>query len=379
MTTLLGILFGLAALVLLVVLHELGHAWQARRCGVVVEEFGIGLPPTAWHKKLKNGIIFSINWLMLGGFVKLQGEYDEATGKGDYGAATFWQKTRILFAGVIANTLTAVVIITSLALIGLPKIIDNQFTIKSDSQIILKSVEIVSVESGSAAENAGIKSGDKIIKFANQDVKTNAQFSALIATYKGKKVGITYSRDDVVHNTQALLGTNATVGYLGVGMGQREYIRSTWSAPVVGVVTTAQFTWETAKGVGVLMSNLISSSVLRFNTNANIRSEAVAKLKAAGDSVTGPVGIVGTIFPAAEQAGLVQMALLTAIISISLAVMNVLPIPTLDGGRWFTMVIFKLFKKKLTMAREEKIQTVGFFVIIGLAILVTFLDVKKIL
>lgn len=379
MTTLLGILFGLAALVLLVVLHELGHAWQARRCGVVVEEFGIGLPPTAWHKKLKNGINFSINWLMLGGFVKLQGEYDEATGKGDYGAATFWQKTRILFAGVIANTLTAVVIITSLALIGLPKIIDNQFMIKSDSQIILKSVEIVSVESGSAAENAGIKSGDKIIKFANQDVKTNAQFSALIATYKGKRVGITYSRDDVVHNTQALLGTNATVGYLGVGMGQREYIRSTWSAPLVGVVTTAQFTWETAKGVGVLMSNLISSSVLRFNANADIRSEAVAKLKAAGDSVTGPVGIVGTIFPAAEQAGLVQIALLTAIISISLAVMNVLPIPTLDGGRWFTMVIFKLFKKKLTMAREEKIQTVGFFVIIGLAILVTFLDVKKIL
>ncbi len=379
MTTLLGILFGLAALVLLVVLHELGHAWQARRCGVVVEEFGIGLPPTAWHKKLKNSINFSINWLMLGGFVKLQGEYDGATGKGDYGAATFWQKTRILFAGVIANTLTAVVIITSLALIGLPKIIDNQFTIKSDSQIILKSVEIVSVESGSAAENAGIKSGDKIIKFANQDVKTNAQFSALIATYKGKRVGITYSRDDVVHNTQALLGTNATVGYLGVGMGQREYIRSTWSAPLVGVVTTAQFTWETAKGVGVLMSNLISSSVLRFNANADIRSEAVAKLKAAGDSITGPVGIVGTIFPAAEQAGLVQMALLTAIISISLAVMNVLPIPTLDGGRWFTMVIFKLFKKKLTMAREEKIQTVGFFVIIGLAILVTFLDVKKIL
>lgn len=379
MAILAGVLFGLAALVLLVVLHELGHALQARRCGVVVEEFGIGLPPAAWQKKLKNGVIFSINWLMLGGFVKLQGEYDEATGKGDYGSATFWQKTKILFAGVIANALTAVVIITALALVGLPKVIDNQFSIKSDTQITIKPVEIVSVESGSAAKKAGIKIGDKIIEFAGQKVTTDKQLSALIAANKGEKVNVTYNRDGLIHNTQALLGTDATVGYFGVGMGQREYARSTWSAPVVGVVTTAQFTWETAKGVGGLISDLISSSILRFNSDASVRSNANAKLKAAGDSVAGPVGIVGTIFPAAEQAGFTQIALLTAIISISLAVMNVLPIPTLDGGRWFTMTIFRLFRKKLTMAREEKIQTFGFFVMIGLAILVTFLDVKKIL
>lgn len=379
MAILLGVLFGLAALVLLVVLHELGHAWQARRCGVVVEEFGIGLPPAAWHRKLKNGVIFSINWLMLGGFVKLQGEYDEAAGKGDYGAATFWQKTKILFAGVMANALTAVVIITALALVGLPKVIDNQFTIKSDTQVTLNPVEIVSVESGSAAKDAGIKSGDKIIEFAGQKVTTDKQLSALIASNKGEKVNVAYDRDGIIHNTQASLGTDPTVGYLGVGMGQREYLRSTWSAPVVGIVTTAQFTWETAKGVGGLIGDLISNSVLRFNSDANVRSSANAKLKAAGDNVAGPVGIVGTIFPAAEKAGLTQMALLTAIISISLAVMNVLPIPTLDGGRWFTMAMFKLFRKKLTMAREEKIQTFGFFVMIGLAIIVTFFDVKKIL
>ena len=75
----LGIVIGLVFLVTLVVVHELGHAIAARRSGVVVEEFGIGFPPRAWSKKLKSGLLFSLNWLPLGGFVKLQGEHDAAT------------------------------------------------------------------------------------------------------------------------------------------------------------------------------------------------------------------------------------------------------------------------------------------------------------
>ena len=83
-----GVIIGLIILVLLVVVHELGHAIVAKRNGVVVEEFGIGFPPRAWARKLKNGVLFSLNWLPIGGFVKLQGEHDSASGKGDYGAAT---------------------------------------------------------------------------------------------------------------------------------------------------------------------------------------------------------------------------------------------------------------------------------------------------
>jgi regulator of sigma E protease len=93
--------------------------------------------------------------------------------------------------------------------------------------------------------------------------------------------------------------------------------------------------------------------------------------------VAGPIGILGTIFPAAEQAGLTQLIFLTAIVSLTLAVMNALPIPALDGGRWFTMALFRLLKKPLTKEIEEKIQTVGFMVLMGLIIVVTVADVGK--
>jgi len=122
MQLVLEIIGGLLILVFLVVVHELGHAIVARRNGVVVEEFGIGFPPRAWSKKLKNGVVFSLNWLPLGGFVRMQGENDAADKKGDYGAATFGQKTRILLAGVLINWLVAAILLTILAITGLPKI-----------------------------------------------------------------------------------------------------------------------------------------------------------------------------------------------------------------------------------------------------------------
>src|SRR6476659_3066841 len=131
-----GIILGIIALTFLVVVHELGHAIAARRNGVVVEEFGIGFPPRAWSKKLKNKVLFTINWLPLGGFVKLQGEHDAANKKGDYGAASFWVKTKILLAGVIVNWLTAAVLFTILALTGLPQVIPNQFSVNGDTRVV---------------------------------------------------------------------------------------------------------------------------------------------------------------------------------------------------------------------------------------------------
>ncbi|MEO5950410.1 MAG: M50 family metallopeptidase [Candidatus Saccharimonadales bacterium] len=377
--TLIGIIVGLLILVILVVVHELGHAIVARRNGVVVEEFGIGFPPRAWSKKLKSGVLFTLNWLPLGGFVKLQGEHDAARKKGDYGAATLWQKTKILLAGVLMNWIVAVFLLTILAWTGLPKILPNQFSLASDSTIIKQPVEASTVSKDSPAQKAGIQTGDQIIRFAGEPVNTASDLVDSTKLNKGKTVEIIYSRHGIEYSTQVSLRSSNEngQGFLGVGPYQREQIRASWSAPIVGIVTTGQFTIVTLQGLGDLVANTAKGIVLQFSTDQTNRDEAKQDLKTAGDSVAGPIGILGTIFPAASAAGPTQLVFLTAIISLTLAVMNVLPIPALDGGRWFVMVIFRLLKKPLTKEREEKIQGVGFMVLMALVVFITVLDVTK--
>jgi regulator of sigma E protease len=372
-----GIICGVVILVFLVAVHELGHAIVAKRNGVVVEEFGIGFPPRAWAKRLKNGVLFTLNWLPLGGFVKLQGEHDAADKKGDYGAATFWQKTKILLAGVLINWLTAALLLTVLAWTGLPKILPNQFSVPNDTAIIKKPIELTLVKSNSPADKAGLKTGDQIVRFAGQPIASPEDLSKTTAVNKGKTVEIIYNRSGVEKSTSATLLKNSNEGYLGVGSGQREQIQASWSAPIVGVVTTAQFTQVTLGGLGSLVSDFTKGLVLQLSPDQATREVASKKLEKAGNSVAGPIGILGTIFPAAEQAGLTQLIFLTAIISLTLAVMNVLPIPALDGGRWFTMALFRLLKKPLTKEREEKIQAAGFMILMGLIVVVTIADVGK--
>ncbi len=384
---LIGILTGLIILVLLVVIHELGHGIAARRNGVVVEEFGIGFPPRAWGKKIKQSVLgknvlYSVNWLPLGGFVKLQGEHDAAEKPGDYGAATYWQKTKILLAGVVMNWIAAIVLFTVLALVGLPKILPNQFSVSGDTQLVTKPLTIVAVESDSPAQKAGLQSGDEVLLLNNTDVQSPEELSSATERNKGETITITYSRNGQENSTAVTLRDENSdkKGYLGVGTNQQlSEIRATWSAPIVGAVTTVQLTGETFAALGKVAASLGEGIGSRFTADKAARESGDEALAYASNSVSGPVGILGVIFPQMQQAGIKPLLLLTAIISLSLAVMNVLPIPALDGGRWFTMTAFKLLKKPLTKEREEKIQTVGFVALMGLIVLVTIADVGKLI
>ena len=373
-----GIIVGLLVIVFLVVVHELGHAIAARRSGVGVEEFGIGFPPRAWGKKLKNGILFSLNWLPLGGFVRLQGEYDSSSGKGDYGAATFWQKTKILLAGVVINWLVAAGILTILAWIGLPQILPNQFNMAQDMSFENKGdVTVVMAMPGYPAEKAGLKEGDVIEKFAGQEVTTVKKLIDLTHEHRGEPVEVVYERDDNLQAKKVTLRDTDQGSVLGAGLSQMQYMRYTWSAPIVGVVTTAQFTWVTLEGLGNLVVDFFGGLAGKLSFNETTRESAGEQLERAGASVAGPIGILGVIFPEASQAGLTQVLLLAAIISLTLAVINALPIPGLDGGRWFTMAVFRLFKKPLTKQREEAIQGTGIMILMALIILITIADVVK--
>lgn len=371
-----GILIGLVVLVVLVVLHELGHAIAARRAGVVVEEFGVGFPPRAWAKKLKNGTLFSLNWLPLGGFVKLKGESDSARKKGDFGAATFWQKTQILFAGVVVNWLVAVVILSILAVIGLPKIIPNQFSVPGDTTTINLPVQLGVVSKDYPAEKAGLQSGDRIISFAGEPIETTEELISVSKANRGQTVPVVFERDDKDQTTQVTLrDTDSAV--FGSTLAQEQRIKATWSAPIVGVVTTAQYTWATVQGLGNLLGDLFSGLFLQLSPDQAAREQGKANLDEASAGVAGPVGILGTIFPAAGQAGPETVLFLAAIISLTLAVMNVLPIPALDGGSWYLMALFRIMKKPLTKDIEERVKGIGFMVLMGLIILITIGDVTK--
>lgn len=378
MTLILGIIVGVIALTLLVVLHELGHAIAARRNGVVVKEFGIGFPPRAWAKKLKNKVLFTVNWLPLGGFVRLQGEHDDASKKGDYGAASFWVKTKILLAGVVINWLTAAVLLTILAITGLPKQLPNQFVVQGDTKEILQPVQLGAISANYPAAKAGLQTRDKIVRFAGQEVKTSEDFITLTHQYAGKDVEVIYSRGGSESTAKLKLRKDGNVLF-GASLVQYSETKATWSAPIIGVVVTGQLTVETFKGLGTMIGSLATGVVNQLSPDASVRKQGSEEVAMVRDSVAGPVGIFGILFPAAQQSGLTQLTFLVAFISLGLAVMNVLPIPALDGGRWFTMAGFRLFKKKLTREREEKIQAVGFMVLMALVVLVTIADVGKIL
>jgi regulator of sigma E protease len=161
------IILGILLIIGIVVLHELGHFYAAKRSGVEVEEFGIGFPPRAKVLGKKNGTVYTLNWLPLGGFVKLKGEHDSDTTPGSFGAASLKNKVKIMVAGVIVNALTAVILFTLIALAGLPKVFDNQFVVESDNVVSTQEVIAGLVSENSPASSVGLEQGD-IVRYIEQ-------------------------------------------------------------------------------------------------------------------------------------------------------------------------------------------------------------------
>ncbi len=371
---------GLFILTLLVVIHELGHAIVARRNGVTVEEFGIGFPPQFAAIKLKNKVLLSINYLPLGGFVKLKGENDEANKKGDYGAASLWVKTKILLAGVGMNWLFAAVLLSILAFTGLPKVLPNQFTIASDTKEVESALRVTFINKGSPAEKAGLEINDKIISVMGQKITDAQQLALVTKEHQGKYVDLKYQRDGQTYSVRVQLRYNPdkNKGVLGVATSSQTLRYSTWSAPIVGIGTTAQFSWATLQGLGDLVGKLTHGLALQLSGDETARQKGSQEISAAGNSVGGPLSIIGVFFPAAQTAGMTTLLFLTAIVSLTLAVMNVLPIPALDGGRLFLTLLFRLIKKPLTKKLEDSIVGYSFMFLMGLIVIITIADVFKI-
>ena len=410
MDVVIGVILGLLALVILVTAHEFGHFIAARKNGVEVEEFGICFPPRAiawrkvkgkwrrlkkseWDKAPGEGTIISLNWLPIGGFCQMKGENDDASEKGTFGKASYWSKTKILFAGVTANWIVAAVIFTALAFVGMPHFMENQFQVDIDTEAyITKPVTLESIEKDSPADNAGLQAGDivksmRILKCDNEEctegvneryeILTTDDLLGFLDKYAGESVYMSFTRDGDEMTAPVTLNASDKDYILGAAIDGELLYMSSCSSPIVGIGTTIQLTGETFKGVGQLIVNLFSGIIKQVNFDQSVRESGAEELQSAGDSVTGPVGIVGILFPNVAKAGGRSLAFLVAIISVSLACMNVLPIPALDGGRWLMITIARLRKKKLSKATEEKIVGRSFIVILILAVVITILDIMR--
>lgn len=365
---------GLVMFVGLVVVHEYGHFIAARRNGIDVEEFGVGFPPRAKLLKRKNGTEYSLNWLPLGGFVKLKGEHDADRQKGSFGAASLGAKVKVMTAGVGMNLLTAYLIFVLLALIGLPILIEGQFTVPSDTKVVRQSVLVGSVESDSPAAQAGLRQRDQLVSIGPNDqqqrpIASETQLPELTKNYAGQTVKITIIRDGQTQTktvtlrdaqtVQASQQTDQPKGYLGVSPGQYTLQRSTWSAPIVAAGVMKQLTVATFKGLGQAIGNL-----LRGNPGQ------------ASSQVAGPVGIF-VLIKDGSFLGLQFILLIIAVISLTLAIMNILPIPALDGGRLFIILFYRLIRRPLTAKTEELVNSIGFVCLMLLFVLITFVDIRR--
>ncbi len=383
------LIIGCILFVGLVVIHELGHFLAARRNGVDVEEFGIGFPPVAYKRKTKKGFIFSLNWLPLGGFVRLKGEHDSDTEPGTFGAATLWVKTKIMAAGVLMNLFAALVLLMILAWVGMPRLIDNQFTVASDTKVVKQEVLLGLLQADSPAAKAGLEARDKIVTIATADGSASrsiahaADLPVVTKELAGKQVIISYERDGVSGQAStkllsdaeviASLKTSSPKGYLGITPVEYSLQRSTWSAPIVAVGVAKQFTVLTFKGLGSALQGVGSAIAGLATGNKDARQ---AGQQEASSQVSGPVGIF-VILKQGSLLGFELMLMIVALISLSLAIMNVLPIPALDGGKLFVTYVARLFRKRVPDAVENWVYGGSFIFLLLLIALITVVDVRR--
>lgn len=322
----LSILTFLIVLSILVLIHELGHYIMARRAGVWVEEFGFGLPPRIWGKKVGE-TIFSVNALPFGGFVRLHGEsYEE--GITDKKRAFLYKNKRtrvgVIVAGVVMNFLLAIVafaIVYSFS--GIPRDTEK--------------LKVLDISSGSPAQTAGLVVGDIITKVGTSEVKSSADFIRLVNEQKGKNIVFeVVKKKDGTELTQKVTmkpreAPPAGEGPLGVTISTTEiYFPPIYQRPFFGVYygfKEALFWGETiAVGLWDIIQGLFKGD--------------------APKDIAGPVGIFAVTSQAAKT-GILTLINFVGILSVNLAVLNIIPFPALDGGRLLFIGIESLIGKKV--------------------------------
>ncbi|OGI71671.1 RIP metalloprotease RseP [Candidatus Nomurabacteria bacterium RIFCSPHIGHO2_02_FULL_35_13] len=370
-----SIIIFLIILLVLVLVHEFGHFFTAKKFGIRVDEFGFGFPPKLFSFK-KGETEYSFNLLPVGGFVKIFGEnFEEAdfvevgflekdlVAKQDFSRSLVskpkYQQAMVLFAGIFANFLLAWLLFSVGFMSGLPTSVGNEPEGYSATNVHLV---VVSVLANSPAEIAGLKSGDKIVYIKNNDLTASYITPETIRSFvaPGNKIEIGYLRGkDTAYNMIEITPKNDD-GKFSIGISMDQI--GTLKLPVLTAFWEGlKLDWFVTKSTVIGLYTLIAEGIMGKGSFA---------------SVTGPIGMIG-IVGNAYQFGFIYLLSFTALISVNLAVINLIPFPALDGGRLLFLLIEKIKGSRLNPKFANIANMVGFAILIILMLLVTYHDVIK--
>jgi len=357
-------------LLVLVLVHEFGHFITAKKSGIRVDEFGFGFPPKLFGRKVGE-TTYSFNLIPFGGFVKIFGEDpDDESISGPDKDRSFVSKPKyiqamVLFAGVFFNFLLAWFLLSIGFMSGLPT---SQATQPDGTILTNQNLVITGIMPKTPAELAGLKIGDKILSISSgsSELSGSNLTPKSVQEYIGDKAGIplefSISRNDENQNLEIVPKAGVLEGRAAVGI----------SLDIIGILKLPvhKALWQGLKDTSALTVNtavsfgkLIKDSILG---------------KADFSSITGPVGIVGIVGDA-YQFGFAYLLSFAALISVNLAVINLIPFPALDGGRLLFILIEKIKGSPIKPKVANTLNTIGFVLLLLLMAIVTYHDIAKLL
>lgn len=359
-----NILIFILVIVALIVVHEFGHFVVAKLSGMRVDEFGLGYPPRAMVIAKKGETLYTLNWLPFGGFVKIYGEDGGEKGSRSFSSRPRILQALVLVAGITMNLLFAYVLITGALMTGTPRALsESEVAVAHNTELA-----IAGVLPASPAALAGLLPGDSILSAKDAVGEWKAvdpkSFSTFVSASRGETITLRVKRNgaeqsitatpvtglSVSDSARYVLGIEvATVGVVPVSLG---------SALSEG----ASLTWEATKLTAVGLWYFFSGV---FTLSADL------------SQVAGPVGIAGAVGTASLQ-GIGYLFSIMAIISINLALINLIPVPALDGGRLLFVIIESIIRRPIKPSVAQALNAIGFIFLILLMLVVTAHDIFRI-
>ena len=359
-----SILIFIVVIVALIVVHEFGHFVVAKLSGMRVDEFGLGYPPRALTLGKAGGTEYTLNWLPFGGFVKIFGEDGEGGDPRAFSKRPRILQACVLIAGIAMNLLFAYVLITSALVMGTPRALsENELATARNVQLM-----VASILPGTPAARAGLLPGDTIESAKDIQGEWRAvdpkSFSAFVAESKGNEISLAVVRNGK-EQTMTATPTEGVVAAdpFRYALGVEVATVGTVQLPLGAAITEgASLTWSATKLTAIGLWHFFYS-IFTFSADLS--------------QVAGPVGIAGVVGTASSQ-GLGDLFSIMAIISINLALINLIPVPALDGGRLLFVIIESVIRRPIKPSVAHAINAVGFVFLVLLMVVVTAHDIFKI-